>query len=109
MAFLQKVVSGGGRIEREYAAGRGRVDLALWFGGAWSIIEIKLVRSRGRDEAIRQGLEQIARYRDHIDPTAPAYLVIFDRTPSGRAKSWAQRLTREEFETDSGTIVVIGG
>jgi hypothetical protein len=28
MAFLQRVLNGGGRIEREYAAGRGRMDLA---------------------------------------------------------------------------------
>ncbi|MDR2626760.1 MAG: hypothetical protein LBC40_01860 [Dysgonamonadaceae bacterium] len=26
-AFLQRVLNGGGRIEREYAAGRGRMDL----------------------------------------------------------------------------------
>ena len=28
MAFLQRVVNGGGRIEREYTARRGRIDLA---------------------------------------------------------------------------------
>jgi hypothetical protein len=33
MAFLQRVVNGGGRIEREFAAGRGRVDLAVQYGG----------------------------------------------------------------------------
>lgn len=31
-AFLQRIFNGG-RIEREYAAGRGRIDLAIWFGG----------------------------------------------------------------------------
>jgi len=113
MAFLQRVVNGGGRIEREYAAGKGRVDLAVWYGGAWSIIEIKLVRTRGREATIRQGLEQIERYRDHIDPGAPACLVVFDRTQAGRAKSWEERLTRKEYGKESegagGKVVVFGG
>jgi hypothetical protein len=102
MAFLQRVVNGGGRIEREYAAGKGRVDLAVWYGGAWSIIEIKLVRAHeGRESTISEGLEQIARYRDHIDACAPACLVVFDRTPAGRAKSWEERLIREEYGVES--------
>jgi hypothetical protein len=109
MAFLQRVVNGGGRIEREYAAGRGRMDIAIWFGGAWSIIEIKLVHSRGREATIRQGLEQIERYRDHIDPSAPACLVVFDRTPAGRAKSWEERLTREACGSDPDKVLVFGG
>jgi hypothetical protein len=109
MAFLQRVVNGGGRIEREYAAGRGRIDIAVWFGGAWSIIEIKLVRNRGREAAILEGLKQIARYRDHIDPSAPSFLVVFDRTPAGRAKTWEERLTREECETPGGKVAVISG
>ena len=33
MAFLQRVVNGCGQVEREYAAGRGRVDCAINYGG----------------------------------------------------------------------------
>ena len=44
MAFLQRVINGGGRVEREFAAGRGRVDLAVLYGGVWTIIEINLVQ-----------------------------------------------------------------
>jgi hypothetical protein len=29
MGFLQRVINGGGRIEREVAAGRGRLDLSV--------------------------------------------------------------------------------
>ena len=110
MAFLQRIVNGGGRIEREYAAGRGRMDIAVWFGGAWSIIEIKLVHPHeGRASTLEEGLEQIERYRDHIDPSAPACLVVFDRTPAGRAKSWEERLTREEYGSDPDKVLVFGG
>ncbi|HCM24993.1 MAG TPA: hypothetical protein DIC34_00330 [Treponema sp.] len=56
MAFLQRVANGGGRIEREYAAGRGRVDIAIQYGGTWSIIEIKLVSRAGRERTVVQGL-----------------------------------------------------
>ena len=109
MAFLQRVVNGGGRIEREYAAGRGRVDLAVLYAGYWSIIEIKLVNRQGRERAVAQGLEQVLRYRDSIDRKADAWLVVFDRTPAGRQKSWEERLTWEARETPGGVVTVVGG
>jgi len=109
MAFLQRVVNGGGRIEREYAAGRGRVDLAVLYAGRWSIIEIKLVSRSGRETTITKGLEQIARYRDTIDRAAPSYLVVFDRTPAGRARSWEERLGWELRDAPGGQVAVIGG
>jgi len=109
MAFLQRVVNGGGRIEREYAAGRGRVDLAVLYAGYWSIIEIKLVNRQGRERTVAQGLEQVLRYRDSIDRKADAWLVVFDRTPAGRQKSWEERLTWEARETPGGVVTVVGG
>jgi hypothetical protein len=111
MAFLHRVTNGGGRIEREYAAGRGRVDIAVQFAGNWSVIEIKLVHPGDGPLITREeGLVQITRYRDRIDPAAPAYLVVFDRTKSGRKKSWEKRLTRESVAMmDGREVVVIGG
>jgi len=32
MAFLQRVVNGGGRVEREYGLGRGALDLLIAWG-----------------------------------------------------------------------------
>ncbi|MDR1626200.1 MAG: PD-(D/E)XK nuclease domain-containing protein, partial [Spirochaetia bacterium] len=102
MAFLQRVLNGGGNIEREYAAGRGRVDLAVEYKGGTSIIEIKVVHSYDTPGLVREeGLEQIRRYRRRIDPAAPAYLVIFDRRPD--KPSWEERLTWEE---EQGIVVV---
>ncbi len=109
MAFLQRVVNGGGRIDREYAAGRGRVDLALLFGGHWSVIEVKLVNRRGRSRTVEEGLKQVIRYRDSIDRSADAWLVVFDRTPAGRALPWAERLTWEALACEGGTVTVVGG
>ena len=105
MAFLQRVINGGGRLEREYAAGRGRTDLAVEYAGRWHIIEIKLIYSYDSPQEVREeGLEQIRRYRDKVAPGAPAYLVIFDRRPKTKEKSWDERISWER----EGDITVLG-
>jgi hypothetical protein len=106
MAFLQRVTNGEGRIEREYAAGRGRMDLAIEYKGAWNIIEIKLLRKNRSFESVREeGVKQICQYRERIDPAASAYLVIFDRRPD--KPDWVQRLTWQQDNAD-GSIAVLG-
>jgi hypothetical protein len=105
MAFLQRILNGGGRIEREYAAGRGRMDLAVEYGGQWYIIEDKLVRSWDTPESVREeGLRQIEMYRDKIDAAAPAWLVIFDRRPEVKQLPWETRLGW----TEEGRVRVVG-
>jgi hypothetical protein len=108
-AFLQRVTNGEGRIEREYAAGRGRMDLAVEYRGAWNIIEIKLLRAgKSRDALIEEGRRQVLRYRDNFSPRAaggkPAacYLVIFDRRPE--KGTWEERL----FRAVDGDVTVLG-
>ena len=62
-AFLQRVVNGGGRIEREYRLGRGRTDLLiLWPEGGdptrmrKHVIECKVMRQgQGRESTVRPG------------------------------------------------------
>jgi hypothetical protein len=106
MAFLQRVTNGEGRIEREYAAGRGRMDLGVEYKGGWNIIEIKLLRKNRSFEIVREeGIEQILRYRERLDPTALCYLVIFDRRPE--KPEWAERLIWEK-NTGPGDVTVIG-
>jgi hypothetical protein len=107
MAFLQRIVNGGGNIEREYAAGRDRVDLMVDYGGRRNIIEIKLVHpKRGRETTLEMGLEQIARYDDKIGADC-LHLVIFDRRPEYRAKPWEERLAREARATAAGKPVAV--
>jgi Holliday junction resolvase len=104
MAFLQRVINGGGRIEREYAAGRGRMDLAVEYKGHWYIIEIKLIHSYDTPGYVKEeGLEQIRSYRDKIGAGTPSYLVIFDRRPEARQQAWSERLSR----TTDGEITVL--
>jgi hypothetical protein len=104
MAFLQRVLNGGGRIDREYAAGRGRMDLAVEYNDKTYIIEIKLIYPYNSPSDVRdEGLEQIKRYRDKIDANAPAYLVIFDRRAETKEKPWDERLSWDEA---NGVILI---
>ena len=106
MAFLQRVINAGGRIEREYATGRGRMDLAVEYLGEWHIIEIKLLRTSQTFERVKtEGLKQVTRYRDTFTPPvgchknmAGIYLVIFDRRPDEVKPSWDERITWEKTE-----------
>jgi hypothetical protein len=105
MAFLQRVLNGGGRIDREYAAGRGRMDLAVEYNNIVYIIEIKLIHSYDSPTEVREeGLGQIKKYRDKIDVAAPAYLVIFDRRAEAKKKPWEERLSWGM----EGKVVVVG-
>ena len=106
-AYLQRVVNGGGRIEREYGLGRRRTDLlVIWphSGGEQRIVLELKVRHRSLDETIREGLEQT---RDYLDTSGAeaGHLVIFDRTPD---KPWEEKLFQRE-ETLRGKTVSVWG
>jgi hypothetical protein len=101
MAFLQRVTNGHGRIEREYAAGRGRMDLAIEYNGKWDIIEIKLLRKGQTFEKLKAiGIRQVLNYRDSFSPPlrskdgtlADCYLIIFDRRPEASQLTWDERI-----------------
>ena len=109
MAFLQRVLNGGGKMEREAAAGRGRMDLLIEYQNKKYIIEIKLIHSWDNPEQIREeGIRQVIMYRDKIDFNAPAYLVIFDRRESVKDLSWDKKIYWQEEKTDSGMIILMG-
>jgi hypothetical protein len=79
------------------------MDLGVEYRGGWNIIEIKLLRKNRTLAAVQEeGLAQIRRYREQIDPSAPCYLVIFDRRPDKAA--WEDRL----FWTQDGETTIIG-
>jgi len=105
MAFLQRVLNGAGKIERECAAGSGRMDLGIEYNEHRYIIEIKLVHHHDSPQTVREeGLEQIKEYRDTFAPDAPAYLLIFDRRDKTKEKSWDERITWEQ----DGDVNVLG-
>jgi hypothetical protein len=106
MAFLHRVVNGGGTLEREYAIGSDRMDLCLRYGEVTLGMELKVWRT-GRPDPIQAGLEQLDRYLSGLGLDS-GWLVIFDQR-SGLPPI-ADRTTTEQAETDSGrSITVIRG
>ena len=45
MAYLQRIVNGGGRVHRECALGKGRVDLLVEYKNQSIVLELKLFHS----------------------------------------------------------------
>jgi hypothetical protein len=104
MAFLQRILNGGGNIERDCAAGRGRMDLGIEYNGYRYIIEIKLLDDHDGLATVREeGLEQIRKYRDKFSGAPPAYLTIFDRRSSAAKKPWDERIY---WEYDDDVAIV---
>jgi hypothetical protein len=105
MGFLQRVTNGEGRVERECAAGSGRMDITVEYRGVTTIVEIKLIYDHDSpDTVLEEGLEQVRRYKNIVDENAPAYLVIFDRRKTAKETSWDQRLKWSH----SDDITVVG-
>jgi hypothetical protein len=100
MAYLQRIVNHGGRIEREFAVGTGRADLVVDYGGRLDVIELK--RWRG-SYTLTEGLEQVARYATRLGRDR-GYLVLFE---PDRDTPWEQRGEVEEVETDGVTVEVV--
>lgn len=104
MAFLHRVVNGGGTLEREYAIGRDRMDLCLRYGSVVLGIEVKVQRDDGRNQ-LQRGLVQIDGYLARLGVDR-GWLVIFDRRSS--VLLIEERLRSEVHQTDRGrTIEVI--
>jgi hypothetical protein len=103
MAFLHRVVNGGGTLEREYAIGRDRMDLCLRYGAVILGIEIKVWRD-GRPDPLKKGLEQIGGYLDRLHQSQ-GWLVIFDRRK--QALELEERLGTEPAQTPTGQAVTV--
>lgn len=110
MAWLQRVVNGGGIIDREYGIGRGRIDLLIrWPLPAarnpteWQheAFELKVWTDESGDP-LEEGLEQLERYLDGLG-LSHGTLVIFDRRTD--AKPPAERTALSATATAKGYAV----
>ncbi len=81
MSFLQRIANGGGSIVREYALGRGRMDIVIHWpyqGGVQEeVLELKVWRD-GRSDPEQGALDQLSGYLEILDLDHGA-LLIFDR------------------------------
>ena len=106
-AFLQRIINGGGRVDREYGLGRRRTDLCVVWnypGGVQrGVIELKL-RYQSLEQTLAAGLEQTWRYADATG-AEEAHLVIFDRRPT---IPWEEKIW-QRTESFQGRIVTVWG
>ena len=106
-AHLQRIVNGGGRIEREYALGRGRTDLLIvWPQGGRErrfVVECKLRRGE-LDRTVAEGVKQTRAYVDRCGAEA-GHLIVFDRTPD---RSWEEKIFRRAPYGDGVPVTVWG-
>jgi hypothetical protein len=107
MAYLQRVVNGGATIEREYAAGSGRMDLCIrWPTGSGEqlvAIELKVWREKQADP-LGEGLGQIEGYLGRLGLTE-GVLVIFDRRRAAEEVPWDERPRWESHDLAGGKRV----
>ena len=94
-SYLQRVVNGGGRIEREYGLGRGRTDLlVLWPresgqpSDLWErfVVECKVLRDSDRKSlawTVEKGVKQTLGYMKQCG-AEEGHLVVMDRRSEER-------------------------
>lgn len=111
-AFLQRIVNGGGYIDREYGLGRKRTDLLIrkpltdGYGGPVQRVVLELKIKRGNlDTVIEKGLQQTWEYMDSVGSVDEGHLIIFDRT---QEKSWEERIWHKTCDYQGHTIMVWG-
>jgi AAA ATPase-like protein len=107
MAYLQRVINGGGSIEREYGVGSGRIDLCvLWpYSGVvqrWAV-ELKVWRD-GRPDPLTEGLSQLSGYLSRLGLDRGT-LILFD----GRSQAVPvpERCVRSETEHEGRRLTVV--
>jgi hypothetical protein len=103
MAFLHRVVNGGGTLEREYAIGSDRMDLCLRYGKVTLGIELKVWRDKKGDPE-QEGLEQLDSYLERIEANY-GWLFVFDRRKN--APPFLDRLSTKIVTTPKGRSVTI--
>ena len=112
MAFLQRVVNGGGFIDREYGVGRGRIDLLVRWPYAdpagqqqWQreALELKVWRDKKLDPQ-GEGLAQLDAYLERLGLDRGT-VVIFDRRTD--AVPLAERIAFAQAQTPAGRAAQI--
>lgn len=112
-AFLQRIINGGGRINREYGLGRKRTDLLIewpvdeaqgFYGDVQRIVlELKLLH-KSLPTTLAEGLEQTAGYADQCKANE-MHLIIFDRRPN---MAWEEKIWQRDESWQDQRIGVWG-
>jgi hypothetical protein len=100
LTYLQKIVNSGAKVDREYAEGRGAVDICVTYNEREYLIEVKI---KGEDSE-NESIEQLAGYLEK-NGEKEGWLVIFDRN---RRKSWDKKITWKTIQFEKYSIHIVG-
>ena len=100
-AFLQRIVNSGGRISREMASGKRRLDLCLHYQEVNYPIELKL---RYGEKSYSEGKQQLADYMDKLD-CLEGWLIVFDRR---KTVPWEKKIFWQTTSVAKKTVHVVG-
>ena len=100
-AFLQRIVNGGGRIEREMAAGTGRTDICAIYKDRKYPIELKIRRDEG---TYAKCVSQAAGYMERLG-CVDGWLVLFDQS---KDTPWKDRLFVKKETIGDKAVTVFG-
>jgi type II secretory pathway predicted ATPase ExeA len=103
MAFLHRVVNGGGTLEREYAIGSDRMDLCLRYKDVTLCMELKVWREKKRDPQT-DGIEQLESYLGRLGLDF-GWLFVFDRRKN--ALPMEERLSTEVVVTENQRRITV--
>lgn len=112
-AFLQRIVNGGGYIDREYGLGQKRTDILIrkplteQYGGPVQKIVLELkIKYNSLEKEIDDALKQTEQY---IERTASelkeAHILIFDRNSQ---RSWDEKIYEKSIVHNGRTYTVWG-
>jgi hypothetical protein len=108
MGFLQRVVNGGGFIDREYAVGSGRTDILVRKPYGDHLMQREAIELKawapGKADPLKVGLKQLDGYLDRFRLDTGT-LIIFDRRPSAPGIADRTRLSKET--TPSGRVITL--
>ena len=100
MAFLQRVVNGGGRIIREMALGSKRLDLCVEYKTFRYAVELKMKRNYSHEKS----LAQFAGYLDRLG-LKEGWMPVFDE---GKSTPWEEKLFLRDEIVDGKSNHVVG-
>ena len=108
MGFLQRIVNGGGFVDREFAVGSGRTDILIRkpYGNHQmqrEAIELK-AWAPGKTDPLKAGLKQLDAYLDRFRLDTGT-LIIFDRRPAAPPITDRTQLSKDA--TPSGRTITL--
>ena len=103
MAFLQRILQGGGQVDREMAIGNGRTELTVYWREQVIPLQIRMLQDARSQSA---GLQQLGRQLARLGQQR-GYLLLFEKKSLAEVP-WRHRLRREQCALNEGKVVLLG-